>query len=74
MLILYVVPYAAGVKLAAVVTGGQIYTSTDSGATWTARDSNRNWMDIASDSTGASLQSCVSMLGGLSIHACRMVT
>ena len=23
--------------------GGQIYTSTDSGATWTPRDSNRNW-------------------------------
>jgi len=27
--------------LAAVVNGGQIYTSTDSGATWTARESNR---------------------------------
>ena len=30
-----------GTKLAAVVYGGMIYTSTDSGGTWTARESSR---------------------------------
>ncbi len=44
-----------GIKLAAVVGGGQIYTSTDSGITWTARDSNRSWRSIASSSDGTKL-------------------
>ena len=44
-----------GTKLVAVVNGGQIYTSTDSGATWTARDSSRNWSGVASSSDGAKL-------------------
>ena len=32
---------ADGTKLVAAVYNGQIYTSTDSGMNWTARDSNR---------------------------------
>jgi hypothetical protein len=48
-----------GTKLAAVVTGGQIYTSTDSGVTWMARDSNRNWFGIASSSDGTKLAATV---------------
>jgi photosystem II stability/assembly factor-like uncharacterized protein len=44
-----------GTKLAAVVRGGQIYTSTDSGVTWTARASSQNWYSIASSSDGTKL-------------------
>ncbi|MFZ4857753.1 MAG: hypothetical protein ACOYL3_15280, partial [Desulfuromonadaceae bacterium] len=44
-----------GTKLAAVVFGGRVYTSTDSGVSWTARDSNRNWRAIASNSEGNKL-------------------
>ena len=46
---------ADGTKLVAAVSGGRIYTSTDSGATWTARDSNRNWTIVASSADGAKL-------------------
>jgi hypothetical protein len=42
-----------------VVQGGQIYTSTDSGATWTARESNRNWFAIASSADGTRLVAAV---------------
>ena len=34
--------------------GGQIYTSTDSGVNWTARESSRNWQSVASSSDGSS--------------------
>jgi VCBS repeat-containing protein len=50
---------ADGTKLAAVVDGGQIYTSTDSGATWTARESNRVWRSIASSADGTKLAAVV---------------
>jgi photosystem II stability/assembly factor-like uncharacterized protein len=33
----------------------QIYTSTDSGATWTARDSSRSWYSVASSADGTKL-------------------
>ncbi|MEQ1751251.1 MAG: IPT/TIG domain-containing protein, partial [Prosthecobacter sp.] len=46
---------ADGTKLAAVVYGGQIYTSTDSGVSWTARESSRGWFSIASSSDGTKL-------------------
>jgi hypothetical protein len=36
----------------AVVYGGQIYTSSDYGVNWTARDSNRNWNSVSISSTG----------------------
>jgi photosystem II stability/assembly factor-like uncharacterized protein len=50
---------ADGTKLAAVENSGQIYTSIDSGVTWTARDSNRNWRSIASSEYGTKLVATV---------------
>ena len=47
-----------GTKLVAGVSGGyggQIYTSTDSGATWTAREQVRYWRSVASSSDGTKL-------------------
>lgn len=50
-----------GAKLAAVVKGGYIYTSNDSGVTWTARmaDASRQWNSIASNSDGTKLAAVV---------------
>ena len=51
-----------GTKLAAVVWGGgYIYTSTDSGATWTQATSagSRDWISIASSSDGTKLAAVV---------------
>jgi len=47
----------SGTKLAAVVYGGYIYTSTDAGATWTERTSAgaKNWGDIISSADGTRL-------------------
>jgi hypothetical protein len=41
-------------KLAAVVNGGSIWTSTDAGISWTERldDESRSWYSIASSSDG----------------------
>ena len=49
-----------GSKLVAVASGGQIYTSVDSGLNWTARDSARNWNSVASSSDGSKLVAVVS--------------
>ncbi len=46
---------ADGTKLGAVVSSGQIYTSTDSGVTWTARENSRLWQCIASSADGTKL-------------------
>ena len=46
---------ADGTKLAATVYGGQIYTSSDSGANWTARATSQNWLTIASSADGTKL-------------------
>jgi hypothetical protein len=46
---------ADGQRVAAVVYGGRIYTSTDAGETWTARDSDRLWYTIASSADGLRL-------------------
>src|SRR3546814_1654537 len=54
---------ADGSKLAASVFGGQIYTSTDNGASWTARESNRWWASIASSADGTKLVAGDSRLG-----------
>jgi hypothetical protein len=51
--------------LVAVVAGGQIYTSTDSGVAWTARESNRNWRSVASSSDGVKL---VAVVAGRQIY------
>ncbi|MDQ3131887.1 MAG: hypothetical protein M3Q99_14160 [Acidobacteriota bacterium] len=48
-----------GAKLAAVVYGGQIYTSIDSGANWTPRESNRNWQAVTSSANGSKLAAVV---------------
>ena len=48
-----------GTRLIASVSGGQLYTSTDSGATWTARETNRNWVGVASSSDGTKLVAVV---------------
>ncbi len=50
---------ADGQKLAAVVDGGLIYTSADTGATWTARQSSRSWQAIASSADGSKLVAVV---------------
>ena len=52
-----------GTKLAAVVNGGQIYTSTDTGATWMPRDTNRNWVQVVSSADGVKLATTVSGIG-----------
>lgn len=46
---------ADGTKLVAAVSGGQIYTSTDSGVTWAPRDGGRNWASVASSADGTRL-------------------
>jgi hypothetical protein len=52
---------ADGSKLVAADADGRIYTSTDSGASWTARESgNRNWYAMASSADGSKLVAAVS--------------
>ncbi len=46
-------------KLVAVVGGGQIYTSTDAGATWTPRANNRSWIAVATSTDGTKLVAAV---------------
>ena len=50
-----------GSKLAAVVYGGSLYTSSDSGATWTEQTAagSRDWSSIASSSDGTKLAAVV---------------
>jgi len=43
---------ADGTKQTAVVTGGQIYVSTDSGNTWIAKESDRSWSSVAMSADG----------------------
>lgn len=54
---------ADGMKIAAAVSAGQIYTSTDGGVSWTARDSNRSWNSISCSDDGTRLVATVN--GGL---------
>jgi len=51
---------STGNKLVVCRPGDQIYTSTDAGINWTARDVVRNWSGVASDSTGTNLVAIVS--------------
>lgn len=44
-----------GTKLVVVAFDGQIYTSTDSGANWTARGNSGRWESVVSSSDGAKL-------------------
>lgn len=50
-----------GVKFVAVANSSRIYTSADSGLTWTARESSRNWTSVASSADGAKLVATVSL-------------
>jgi photosystem II stability/assembly factor-like uncharacterized protein len=59
---------ADGTKLVAVVNSGQIYTSTDAGVNWTARDSSRSWSDVASSADGTRLVATVDSGAGGAIY------
>jgi hypothetical protein len=50
---------ADGTKLVATVYSGQIWTSIDSGGSWLARDSSRNWTAVASSADGSRLIAAV---------------
>ena len=55
-------PLFVGAKLAATVFGGNIWTSTDSGATWTedtSVGSTKEWIGITSSSDGTKLAATV---------------
>jgi hypothetical protein len=51
---------ADGSKLVATSSNGQIYNSTNFGATWTARDSTRAWNSVACSSDGTIFVASVS--------------
>jgi photosystem II stability/assembly factor-like uncharacterized protein len=46
---------ADGTKLIAGRENGFLYTSTDSGVTWTARESTRDWLAVDSSADGVKL-------------------
>ena len=50
---------ADGTKLVGVAQASAIYTSVDSGATWTARDSIRGWKSVCSSADGTKLAAVV---------------
>ena len=58
---------ADGTKLAAVVSGGSIYTSTDSGATWTEQTAagSRDWISITASADGTKLAAAVAYGGSI---------
>ncbi|EEF57870.1 hypothetical protein [Pedosphaera parvula] len=50
---------ADGTRVCAVFSSGNIWASTDSGATWTQRDAARNWSAVASSTDGMKLVATV---------------
>jgi hypothetical protein len=48
-----------GTKIVVMVHGGWIYTPSDSGATWTPRDSPRTWNSVASSADGTKIVAAV---------------
>ncbi|MRR39464.1 HYR domain-containing protein, partial [bacterium] len=50
---------AVGAKTSALVFGGRLFTSGDSGESWTPRESTRNWSALASSADGAKLIAAV---------------
>lgn len=48
-----------GQRLAAAESGGRIHTSTNSGMSWTPRDSGRPWIALASSTNGVRLAAAV---------------
>lgn len=57
---------ADGTKLVAVVNGGSIYTSSNSGADWVPRGTPQNWQSVASSADGTKL---VAVVNGCSIYS-----
>ncbi|MBK9609132.1 MAG: hypothetical protein IPO58_22930 [Betaproteobacteria bacterium] len=55
---------ADGSKLVAVAYNDNLYTSSDSGVTWTARDSIRYWKAVASSADGSKLVAAAEGAGG----------
>ncbi len=56
---------ADGTKLVAVVYGGEIYTSSDAGFSWMARNAGtRNWSAVASSADGTTLVATVDSVTG----------
>jgi hypothetical protein len=53
-----------GTKLIAAVYSGNLYTSTDSGMSWTARESSRAWWSVASSADGSRLVATETGSGG----------
>jgi len=51
---------ADGTKLVAAIFGGQLMTSTNSGSTWIARDSSRNWSAAAASADGTRMLAAAS--------------
>ncbi|MDB6110385.1 MAG: hypothetical protein JWR69_2135 [Pedosphaera sp.] len=51
---------ADGAKMVAAVSSGFIYTSVDSGATWTQRATSQAWHSVASSADGTRLAAAVS--------------
>jgi photosystem II stability/assembly factor-like uncharacterized protein len=49
-----------GTKMVAAVSSGFLYTSTDSGATWTQRATSQAWHSVASSADGTRLAAAVS--------------
>jgi hypothetical protein len=50
---------ADGTRVVAVVKGGSIYTSANSGSTWTLQGSSLNWISVASSANGSNLVAAV---------------
>lgn len=50
---------ADGTHLVAAVNGGQIYTSTDAGTSWTPRETSRSWRALASSADGTNVVAVV---------------
>ena len=48
-----------GTTLAAVESGGQIWVSKDSGGSWSAKESNRDWRSVAVSADGTKLVAAV---------------
>ena len=55
----FVASSADGTKLIASVLNGNLYTSTDSGVTWSQRATVRSWRGVASSADGAKLVASV---------------
>jgi hypothetical protein len=56
-----------GINQIAVVNGGKIYVSVDSGATWVSKDSDRDWKSVTISEDGL-IQTAVVFGGQIHVH------